>query len=140
MKGARGSGKAAPSSPSVDALAAIAARKAAKIEKSLNKVPAMQLIADQLAQENALKARQGTQGNMVGVKEPATAENVNMEDSDDNSDSESASSAHSELPEPTTQAQAQAVSPLKEGNALEAHVPSSVSSADGGDLTLAAEY
>ncbi len=51
MRGQNGRSNAAPSSPSVDALAAIAARKAAKIEKSLNKVPAMQRIADEIAKE-----------------------------------------------------------------------------------------
>jgi len=44
-------GSAIPSSPSVDALAAVAARKAAKLEKSLNKVPAMQRIADEIRNE-----------------------------------------------------------------------------------------
>lgn len=121
MRGLRGSGKPAPSSPSVDALTAIAARKAAKIEKSLNKVPAMQLIADQLARENTLKARQGTGGEAAAVEAPNTAEDVDM-DSDANSDDESPSSGHNEVPKP-----AQVISELEGLVATEAHELSSVS-------------
>ena len=124
MRGARGCGKKAPSSPSVDALAAIAARKAAKIEKSLNKVPAMQLIADQLVQENAMRASQGAAEKRVAVDVPSTAEDVEME-SDPNSDDESATSVHNKVSEPV-QAQAQAVTLLPEEKAPEAQAASSV--------------
>lgn len=134
MRGARGGAKAAPSSPSVDALAAIAARKAAKIEKSLNKVPAMQMIADQLAQENALKALQGAQGKMVAVEAPSTTEDVDME-SDANSEDESAPSGHDEVPEPT-QPQPQAATLINEGDATKVPAPTSVSSS-GANLILA---
>ena len=100
MRTGRGRGKAAPSSPSVDALAAIAARKAAKIEKSLYKIPAMQLIADQLARENAMKAARGTEAKTTKVEAPAAAETADME-IDADSDNGSAASVEDDTPAPT---------------------------------------
>ena len=99
MRTGRGRGKAAPSSPSVDALAAIAARKAAKIEKSLNKIPAMELIADQLARENAMKAARETEAKATIVEAPAAAETTDME-RDTNFDNESAASVDNDIPAP----------------------------------------
>lgn len=100
MRTGRDRGKAAPSSPSVDALAAIAARKAAKIEKSLNKIPAMQLIADQLARENTMKVAKGTEAKATTVEAPAAAETADME-SEANFDNESAASVEDDTPAPT---------------------------------------
>lgn len=67
----KAAGRSAPSSPSVDALAAIAVRKAAKLEKSLNKVPAMQRIADEMANEkNASTATESMDVDMADAPAP----------------------------------------------------------------------
>lgn len=124
MRTGRGRGKAAPSSPSVDALAAIAARKAAKIEKSLNKIPAMQLIADQLARENAMKAARGTEAKATIVEAPAAAETADME-RDANFDNENAASVEDDIPAPT---QVRKAAQKENGALAEAQQPSSVGS------------
>lgn len=124
MRTGRGRGKAAPSSPSVDALAAIAARKAAKIEKSLNKIPAMQLIADQLARENAMKAARGTEAKATTVEAPAAAETADME-SDANSDNESAAGVQDDIKAP---AQAHNAAEKEHAAPAKAQQPSSVGS------------
>ena len=124
MRTGRGRGKAAPSSPSVDALAAIAARKAAKIEKSLNKIPAMQLIADQLAREDAMKAARGAEAKATTVEAAAAAETADM-DSDANFDNEGAASVEDNIPAPT---QVHKAAEKEDSAPAEVQQPSSVGS------------
>lgn len=124
MRTGRGRGKAAPSSPSVDALAAIAARKAAKIEKSLNKIPAMQLVANQLARENAMKATRGTEAKATAVEAPAAAGTANME-IDADSDNGSAASVEDHTPAPT---QVHKAADKEDAAPAECQQPSSVGS------------
>lgn len=124
MRTGRGRGKAAPSSPSVDALAAIAARKAAKIEKSLNKIPAMQLIADQLARENAMEAAQVNEAKMTSAEAPAAVETADMK-SDENSDNETAASVEDDIPAPT---QVHKAAEKEDATTAEVQQPSSVCS------------